>query len=163
MKTFALHINGEQHHVELDPETPLLWALRDTIGLVGTKYGCGIGMCGACTVHLDGAPTRACLTPVASVGTKKVTTIEGLDSQARHPLQLAWQELDVPQCGYCQAGQIMTASALLKSNPHPTDGDIDAAMAGNLCRCGTYVRIKAGIHRAAEIGAATAKRSGSEK
>ena len=157
MKTFVLDINGSKHHVELDPATPLLWTLRDTIGLVGTKYGCGIGMCGACTVHIDGTPTRACLTPVSAVGTKKVTTIEGLDPHAKHPLQLAWQELDVPQCGYCQAGQIMTASALLKSNPHPTDADIDAAMAGNMCRCGTYIRIKAGIHRAAEITAAAGR------
>lgn len=157
MKSYALNINGETHKVELESDTPLLWALRDTIGLVGTKYGCGIGACGACTVHIDGVPGRACLTPISTVGSKKVTTIEGLDPHAMHPLQQAWQELDVPQCGYCQAGQLMTAAALLKSNPHPTDAEIDAAMTGNLCRCGTYIRIRAGIHRAAEIGSALSK------
>ncbi|MET3107947.1 isoquinoline 1-oxidoreductase alpha subunit [Oxalobacteraceae bacterium GrIS 2.11] len=160
MNAFVLDINGEKHKVTLAPDTPLLWALRDTIGLVGTKYGCGIGVCGACTVQIDGVPSRACLTPVSAVGAQKVTTIEGLDPHVTHPLQQAWQELDVPQCGYCQAGQLMTASALLKSNPHPTDAEIDTAMAGNLCRCGTYVRIRAGIHRAAEIGQANEKKSG---
>jgi isoquinoline 1-oxidoreductase alpha subunit len=147
------------HALELAPDTPLLWALRDTLGLVGTKYGCGIGQCGACTVHIDGVPSRSCLTPAASVGKRKVTTIEGLHPQAMHPLQQAWQELDVPQCGYCQAGQIMTASALLKAHPRPTDDQIDSAMGGNLCRCATYVRIRAGIHRAAELasGATPAK------
>jgi isoquinoline 1-oxidoreductase alpha subunit len=142
------------HDVELAPDTPLLWALRDTLGLVGTKYGCGIGQCGACTVHIDGVPSRSCLTPAASVGKRKVTTIEGLHPQAMHPLQQAWQELDVPQCGYCQAGQLMTASALLKAHPRPTDGQIDEAMGGNLCRCATYTRIRAGIHRAAELATA---------
>lgn len=160
MHPIVLNINGEKHSVTLTPDTPLLWALRDTIGLVGTKYGCGIGVCGACTVQLDGVPTRACLTPVSAVGSQQVTTIEGLDPQVRHPLQQAWQELDVPQCGYCQAGQLMTASAFLKSHPNPTDADIDAAMAGNLCRCGTYVRIRAGIRRAAEIGQASSKDTG---
>lgn len=153
MSTYTLNINGKAHKVEVEPDTPLLWALRDAAGLVGTKYGCGVGQCGACTVHIDGAPARSCLTPVSSIGSKKVTTIEGLDAHAMHPLQQAWQELDVPQCGYCQAGQIMTASALLKQHPNPTDAQIDGAMAGNLCRCATYTRIRAGIHRAAEIAA----------
>ena len=148
---YELHINGEQHHVELLPDTPLLWALRDALNMVGTKFGCGIGQCGACTVHLDGTPTRSCLMPVSALAGKKITTIEGLAKDATHPLQQAWQELDVPQCGYCQAGQIMMAAALLKNTPHPTDAQIDEAMAGNLCRCATYIRIKAGIHRAADI------------
>jgi isoquinoline 1-oxidoreductase alpha subunit len=128
-----------------------LWVLRDHLNLVGTKFGCGIGQCGACTVHIDGQPTRACQTPISSIGKSQITTIEGLNPNGEHPLQKVWQELDVPQCGYCQAGQIMTAAALLKKNPHPTDADIDTALAGNLCRCGTYLRIRAGIHRAAEI------------
>ncbi len=157
MKNYVLNINGEKLHVELEPDTPLLWTLRDTIGLVGTKYGCGIGAGGACTVHIDGVPSRACLAPVSSVGAKKVTTIERLDPHAMHPLQQAWQELDVPQCGYCQVGQPMTVAAFLKTNPHPTDPEIDAAMTGNMCRCGTYLRIRAGIRRAAEIGATTTK------
>jgi isoquinoline 1-oxidoreductase alpha subunit len=148
---YELHINGEQHHVELLPDTPLLWALRDALNLVGTKFGCGIGQCGACTVHIDGTPTRSCLMPVSILAGKKITTIEGLAKDATHPLQQAWQELDVPQCGYCQAGQIMTAAALLKNTPRPTDAQIDEAMAGNLCRCATYIRIRAGIHRAADI------------
>jgi isoquinoline 1-oxidoreductase subunit alpha len=156
MGKYSLNINGKQRQLELAADTPLLWALRDTLGLVGTKYGCGIGMCGACTVHLDGVPSRACQTPAASVGSRKVTTIEGLSPTATHPLQQAWQELDVPQCGYCQAGQIMSAAALLKHTPRPTDAQIDEAMGGNLCRCATYIRIRAGIHRAAEL-AATAK------
>ena len=151
MSKYTLNINGKVHALELAPDTPLLWALRDTLGLVGTKYGCGIGQCGACTVHIDGVPSRSCLTPAASVGKRKVTTIEGLHPQSMHPLQQAWQELDVPQCGYCQAGQIMTASALLKAHPRPTDDQIDSAMGGNLCRCATYVRIRAGIHRAADL------------
>ncbi|GAB3428285.1 (2Fe-2S)-binding protein [Massilia solisilvae] len=153
MSKYNLNINGKPRAVEVEPDTPLLWALRDALGLVGTKYGCGVGQCGACTVHLDGVPARSCLTPVSSVGNKKITTIEGLDPHAMHPLQQAWQELDVPQCGYCQAGQIMTASALLKQHPQPTDAQIDSAMDGNLCRCATYTRIRAGIHRAAEIAA----------
>jgi isoquinoline 1-oxidoreductase alpha subunit len=153
MSKYTLQINGKALAVDVEPDTPLLWALRDTLGLVGTKYGCGLGQCGACTVHLDGVPARSCLTPVSGVGKQKITTIEGLDAHARHPLQLAWQELDVPQCGYCQSGQIKSACALLKQHPKPSDAQIDEAMAGNLCRCATYTRIRAGIHRAAEIAA----------
>lgn len=153
MSQYLLNINGAVHPVEAAPDTPLLWVLRDTLGLTGTKFGCGIGSCGACMVHLNGLPTRACMTPVSSVGRKQIVTIEGLDPRHGHPLQTAWQELDVPQCGYCQPGQIMSAAALLKENPHPTDGEIDDAMAGNLCRCAAYTRIRAGIHRAAEIAA----------
>ena len=151
MSKYNLNVNGKVQSVDVEPDTPLLWALRDTLNLVGTKYGCGIGACGACTVHIDGQPARSCQMPVSSVGKHKITTIEGLDARAMHPLQQAWQELDVPQCGYCQSGQIMSASALLKETPRPTDAQIDDAMAGNLCRCATYVRIRAGIHRAAEI------------
>ena len=151
MSKFTLNINGKRQQVDVEPDTPLLWALRDSLGLVGAKYGCGAGMCGACTVHVDGVPTRSCLMPVSSLTTQKITTIEGLDKQHQHPLQQAWQELDVPQCGYCQSGQIMTACALLKQHPKPSDAQIDEAMAGNLCRCATYTRIRAGIHRAAEI------------
>lgn len=151
MSTYTLNINGQERLVAVPGDTPLLWALRDALDLVGTKYGCGQGQCGACTVHLDGVPARACLTPVSGVGQQRVTTIEGLSAHASHPLQRAWQELDVPQCGYCQAGQIMAAAALLEQTPQPTDADIDKAMAGNLCRCATYIRIRAGIHRAAEL------------
>jgi isoquinoline 1-oxidoreductase alpha subunit len=151
MTKYTLHVNGKAQAVDVEADTPLLWALRDTLGLVGTKYGCGIGACGACTVHVDGQPARACQLQVGSIGKRRITTIEGLDAHATHPLQQAWTELDVPQCGYCQAGQIMTACALLKQHPRPTDAQIDDAMAGNLCRCATYVRIRAGIHRAAEI------------
>ncbi|MBR7801330.1 (2Fe-2S)-binding protein [Undibacterium fentianense] len=151
MSKYNLTINGQAKSVDLVPDTPLLWALRDALDLPGTKYGCGVGQCGACMVQINGVPTRSCMTPVSSVGRQKVTTIEGLDPKAAHPLQLAWQELDVPQCGYCQAGQMMSAAALLKDNPNPSDADIDAAMGGNLCRCATYMRIRAGIHRAAEI------------
>jgi len=154
MSTFTLHVNGRSHEVDAAPETPLLWVLRDTLDLVGTKFGCGIGQCAACTVHLDGAPARACLTPVSAVGSAKVTTIEGLSADGQHPLQRAWCELDVAQCGYCQPGQLMSAAALLARNPSPSDADIDEAMAGNLCRCATYFRIRAGIHRAAELLAA---------
>ena len=153
MSKYTLNVNGRAQAVDVEPDTPLLWALRDTLGLVGTKYGCGLGQCGACTVHIDGVPARSCMTPVSGVGKGKITTIEDLDPKGRHPLQLAWQELDVPQCGYCQAGQIMSACALLKQHPKPTDAQIDEAMAGNLCRCATYTRIRAGIHRAAEIAA----------
>ncbi|MBC3918088.1 (2Fe-2S)-binding protein [Undibacterium sp. CY18W] len=151
MSKYSLNINGKIQAVDLAPDTPLLWALRDSLNLVGTKYGCGAGQCGACTVQINGVPTRSCLMPVSALAKQKITTIEGLDSKAMHPLQQAWQELDVPQCGYCQAGQIMTAAALLKDKPHPTDADIDAAMSGNLCRCASYIRIRAGIHRAAEL------------
>ncbi len=151
MSQYTLNINGQIRTVDVPSDTPLLWVLRDNLELVGTKYGCGVGQCGACTVHLNGVPTRSCMTPVSTVGRTKVTTIEGLGKDASHPLQQAWIELDVPQCGYCQAGQIMTAAALLKDNPAPTDAEIDGAMAGNLCRCATYIRIKAGIHRAAAI------------
>jgi isoquinoline 1-oxidoreductase alpha subunit len=151
MSTFTLHVNGRSHEVDVAPETPLLWVLRDTLDMVGTKFGCGIGQCGACTVHLDGAPARACLTPVSAAASVQVTTIEGLSADGTHPLQRAWCELDVAQCGYCQAGQLMSAAALLARNPNPSDSDIDGAMSGNLCRCATYYRIRAGIHRAAEL------------
>lgn len=149
MENFNLNINGKSHQVELDPTTPILWVLRDHLKLVGTKYGCGIAQCGACTIHLDGAAIRSCQLPVSAVGEKEVTTIEGLSEKGDHPVQKAWLEEDVPQCGYCQAGQIMSASALLESNPNPSDDDIDAAMNGNICRCGTYTRIKKAIKNAA--------------
>ncbi len=153
----SLHINGVAHPLpdDLDPSTPLLWVLRDTLGLTGTKYGCGQGLCGACTVHLNGQPVRSCSLPAAAVIAMdaSITTIEGLDPNGAHPVQRAWCELDVPQCGYCQAGQIMGAAALLERNPRPDDAAIDQAMAGHLCRCGTYPRIRAGVHRAAELAA----------
>ncbi|HVQ27976.1 MAG TPA: (2Fe-2S)-binding protein [Vicinamibacteria bacterium] len=149
-----LTVNGRAHDVDAPPDMPLLWALRDVLDLKGTKFGCGMSLCGACTVHLDGEPVRSCQLPISSVGEKKVTTIEGLSLDGSHPLQKAWTELDVPQCGYCQAGQIMTAAALLKRKPNPTDSEIDSAMAGNLCRCATYLRIRAGVKKAAELGAA---------
>ena len=155
MSNYTLNVNGQSRSVDVAPDTPLLWVLRDSLELVGTKFGCGVGKCGACTIHLNGVPTRSCMTPVSTVGRKQVTTIEGLDPKGAHPLQQAWCELDVPQCGYCQAGQIMTAVALLKENPKPADQDIDDAMDGNLCRCATYLRIRAGIKRAAEITAGT--------
>ena len=150
---YTLNVNGQSRTVDVAPDTPMLWVLRDNLDLVGTKFGCGVGQCGACTIHLNGVPTRACMTPVSTVGRMKITTIEGLaaDAGKLHPLQQAWCELDVAQCGYCQAGQIMTAAALLKDNPKPSDDDIDGAMAGNLCRCATYLRIRAGIKRAAEL------------
>lgn len=147
----SLSVNGKQIEVDVDPEMPLLWVLRDTIGLTGTKYGCGMSLCGACTVHVDGEPVRSCVTTVASLGNRKVTTIEGLSADRSHPVQQAWIEHDVPQCGYCQSGQIMSAVALLAKKPQPTDADIDEAMAGNICRCGTYSRIRSAIHRAAAI------------
>src|ERR687891_48073 len=142
-------VNGQRRSVTVEPDTPLLWVLRDTLGLTGTKFGCGIAQCGACTVHLDGEPVRSCVTPVSTVAGKRVTTIEGLSPDATHPVQLAWIAEDVPQCGYCQSGQIMSAAALLARKPNPTDADIDQAMASNLCRCGTYLRIRRAIHRAA--------------
>src|SRR6056300_15490 len=148
MSTFNLNINGKVHKVDADPSTPLLWILRDHLDLVGTKYGCGIAQCGACTVHLNGTAVRACQLPVASLESEKITTIEGLSEQGEHPVQKAWIAHDVPQCGYCQAGQIMSAAALLASNPNPSDEDIDAAMRGNICRCGTYTRIKKAIKTA---------------
>ncbi len=150
MAIFNLTINGKKHQVDVAPETPVLWVLRDHVNLVGTKFGCGIGQCGACTIHIDGVATRSCSLPVSGAADKKITTIEGLSEKADHPLQEAWIEHDVPQCGYCQAGQIMNAASLLKNNPNPTDAEIDAAMNGNICRCGTYVRIKAAIKTAAE-------------
>ena len=148
---FNLNVNGKTVTVDVPGEMPLLWALRDVLNLKGTKYGCGVAQCGACTVHIDGVATRSCITTVSNVGSKKVTTIEGLSADGRHPVQTAWQELDVPQCGYCQAGQIMSASALLSKTPKPSDAQIDTAMQGNLCRCGTYVRIREAIKRAAGI------------
>jgi isoquinoline 1-oxidoreductase subunit alpha len=148
----TLQINGSPQKVDVEPETPLLWVLRDNIGLTGTKYGCGISRCGACTVHVDGQATRSCALPAAAAVGKKITTIEGLAQSGKpHPVQTAWLEVGVPQCGYCQSGQIMAAAALLARRPRPTDQEIDAAMADNLCRCGTYLRIKRGIHRAAEL------------
>lgn len=146
-----LNVNGRNIEVDVDPETPLLWVLRDAIGLTGTKYGCGMALCGACTVHLDGEPMRSCVLPVSAVGEQRITTIEGLSKDRSHPVQQAWMEIDVPQCGYCQSGQIMSAAALLAKNPKPSDADIDTAMSGNLCRCGTYPRIRAAIHRAADL------------
>ncbi len=146
-----LTINGDRHGIDVAEDTPLLWVLRDTLGLTGTKYGCGIALCGACTAHLDGVPIRTCVTPVSAAAGKSLTTIEGLSSDRGHPVQRAWIELDVPQCGYCQSGQIMSAAALIADNADPSDGDIDAAMSGNICRCGTYPRIRKAIHRAAEL------------
>ena len=149
MSIFNLTINGEQRQVDVEPDTPMLWVLREHMNLVGTKFGCGIAQCGACTVHLDGIAVRACTLPVSSIGDRAITTIEGLSSDGSHPLQEAWVEHDVPQCGYCQAGQIMNAAALLQSNPSPTDEEIEQAMQGNICRCGTYLRIRAAIKTAA--------------
>jgi isoquinoline 1-oxidoreductase subunit alpha len=148
MTGVSLNVNGRPHHVDADPQTPLLWVLRDEIGLTGTKYGCGIAQCGACTVHVDGQAMRSCVAPVSAVAGRKVTTIEGLQSRAAKAVQKAWVDLDVVQCGYCQSGQIMSAAVLLEQNPKPSDEDIDLAMAGNICRCATYVRIRAAIHAA---------------
>jgi len=145
-----LDINGKQYDVAVPADTPLLWVLRDELGLTGTKFGCGMALCGACTIHIDGQPGRACVTPISTVATASITTIEGLSPDGAHPVQRAWVAEDVPQCGYCQSGQIMAAAALLANTPSPTDAQIDTAMRGNLCRCGTYVRIRAAIHRAAE-------------
>ena len=166
MSKYTLQINGQSHTVDVASDTPMLWVLRDHLNLPGTKFGCGVGQCGACSIHINGVSMRACMTAVSTVGRKQITTIEGLDAKHSHPLQQAWCELDVPQCGYCQAGQIMTAAALLKDNPEPTDEDIDGAMANNLCRCATYLRIRAGIKRASQIakgGAGGASPAGASK
>ena len=146
-------LNGKPQSVEVDPQMPLLWVLRDTLNMTGTKFGCGMALCGACTVHINGEATRSCITPVSAVAGKKVTTIEGLSEEGNHPVQQAWIEIDVPQCGYCQCGQIMSAAALLTKKPNPTDADIDDFMSGNICRCGTYQRIRAAIKAAAEESA----------
>ena len=154
----TLVVNGKPQRVDSAPDLPLLWVIREDLGLTGTKYGCGMALCGACTVHLDGTPIRSCVTPISAAAGKKVTTIEGLSPQGTHPVQRAWVELDVPQCGFCQSGQIMSAAALLAQKASPTDADIDSAMAGNICRCGTYQRIRAAVHMAA--GLAKNDRSG---
>ena len=151
---FKLNVNGHTTTVDAPADMPLLWALRDILDLRGTKYGCGIGQCGACTVHLGGQPVRACITTLSMVKDQPITTLEGLSPDGTHPVQLAWEEMDVPQCGYCQAGQMMSAAALLAKNPKPNDRDIDTAMNGNLCRCGTYLRIRAAVHKAAELATA---------
>jgi isoquinoline 1-oxidoreductase alpha subunit len=147
----TLTVNGTTQNIDADADTPLLWVLRDHLSLTGTKYGCGMALCGACTVHVDGAAVRACVLPLKAVEGKSITTIEGLSKDRSHPVQRAWMEIDVPQCGYCQSGQIMSAAALLAANPSPKDADIDAALSGNICRCGTYGRIRRAIHRAAEL------------
>ena len=144
-------VNGKPQSVDVPPNMPLLWVLRDTLAMTGTKFGCGMALCGACTVHIDGDATRSCITPISSVAGKKITTIEGLSSDRSHPVQRAWIEVDVPQCGYCQSGQIMSAAGLLAKTPRPTDTEIDDAMKGNICRCGTYQRIRQAVHRAAEL------------
>lgn len=149
----SLNVNGRVRQADVEPDTPLLWALRDGLGLTGTKFGCGMAQCGACTVHLDGQPIRSCVTPVSAVGDRKITTIEGLSPDGTHPVQQAWVAEQVPQCGYCQSGQIMAAAALLGRTPNPTDAEIDQALAGNICRCGTYQRIRKAVHTAAEGGA----------
>ena len=154
----VLHINGQLRDIDADPQTPLLWVLRDHLGMTGTKFGCGIGQCGACTIHFNGVATRSCLVPLAAAVNAQLTTIEGLAENASHPLQEAWIAHNVPQCGYCHSGQIMSAAVLLKENPNPSDEDIDAAMAGNICRCGTYLRIRKAIHLAAEM-----QRNGTKK
>lgn len=151
MAEISISVNGKPHTITVhDPTMPLLWVLRDLLGLTGTKFGCGVGLCGACTIHLDGMPTRACQIPISAVGNRAVTTIEGLSPDRSHPLQRAWIAEEVPECGYCQSGQLMTAAALLAKNSAPTDADIDAALSGNLCRCGTYQRIRRAIHRAVQ-------------
>mgnify|MGYP001342356913 CR=1 FL=1 len=150
MAIYTLTVNGNKHRVNVEDDMPLLWVLRDEIGLTGTKFGCGRGLCGTCTIHLDGEPTRSCMTPVEYAEDSEITTIEGLSNDVSHPLQRAWIDEEVPQCGYCQSGQIMTAAALLKQNPDPSDDDIDVAMKMNLCRCGTYQRIRKAIHKAAK-------------
>lgn len=149
---YKIKVNGQVVELDVDGETPLLWALRDNLGMTGTKFGCGQAYCGACTIHLDGEATRSCVLTVAAAAGHEITTIEGLSADGRHPVQIAWREINVPQCGYCQAGQIMSAAALLAKKPEPSDADIDSAMRGNLCRCGTYTRIRAAIKRAANRG-----------
>ena len=149
MAQYKLQINGRSYQADVEPDTPLLWVLRDNLGLVGTKYGCGIAQCGACTVHVNGEPTRSCVLPVSAVAAAKITTVEGLSENGTHPVQVAWDEVDVAQCGYCQAGQMMTAAALLKKNSKPTTAEIEAAMNGNICRCGTYHRIREAVKLAA--------------
>ena len=156
MASYTLNINGKNYPVEADPKMPLLWAIRDLANLTGTKYGCGIAQCGACTVHLNGSPVRSCSIPVSAIAAQKITTIEGLSEDNTHAVQMAWIKEQVPQCGYCQSGQMMAAAALLKKNPHPTDKDIDVAMQGILCRCGTYNRIRQAIKTAAEMVAKSA-------
>lgn len=153
MATYQFSVNGQSREVEAQPNTPLLWVLRDNLDLTGTKFGCGKALCGACTVHLDGNPVRSCSTPVSAIGTKKITTIEGVSAAGLHPVQQAWIDENVPQCGYCQTGQIMSAIALIEKNPNPSDSDIDSAMSGNICRCGTYERIRKAIKRAANADA----------
>jgi len=153
MASFTLQINGNPHDVEADPQTPLLWVVRDLVGLTGTKFGCGISQCGACTVHVNGRAVRSCVLPVSVAAHGDITTIEGLSTDVTHPLQVAWIAEEVPQCGYCQSGMLMSAAALLEAKPHPTDDDIDEAMSGNICRCGTYDRIRRAIHRAAREAA----------
>lgn len=152
MENYTLNINGKSYQISADADTPLLWVLRDEANLVGTKYGCGIGMCGACTVHVDGKVARSCSMPIAALGNKKITTIEGLSTNGSHPVQQAWKKMDVPQCGYCQVGQMMSAAALLQSNNNPNDEEIENAMSGNICRCGTYLRIKEAIKEAGKLG-----------
>jgi len=154
----SVAVNGRKYEVEASPDTPLLWVLREHLGLTGTKFGCGRSLCGACTVHVDGKATRSCVTPVSSVSGREVITIEGLSPEGSHPVQQAWIDEDVPQCGYCHSGQVMSAAALLKENPEPSDAEIDRAMAGNICRCGTYERIRRAIHRAGEMLAEGGKR-----
>ncbi len=150
MKSVKLNVNGKTREVDVPDTTPLLWVIREELGLTGTKFGCGMGLCGACTVHLGGTPIRSCITPISAAADQSITTIDGLSENGLHPVQKAWLSLDVVQCGYCQPGQIMTAAALLKQNPKPTDAEIDAAMSGNICRCGTYPKIRAAVHEAAK-------------
>lgn len=151
MAIFNLNVNGAQRQVDVDPATPILWVLRDHLNLVGTKYGCGVSQCGSCTIHVNGVATRSCQLPVSAIGNNEITTIEGLSESIDHPVQKAWLQHDVAQCGYCQAGQIMSAAALLKSNPNPSDEQIEGAMSGNICRCGTYIRIKEAIKTASKV------------